>query len=79
MTLSLNVIILVIMIKLQTDFDLSTIIEKRGRCPGGGIYPRRQMSRGASVLGANVRGASDRNPFITVVISLIFHQIYCKL
>ena len=24
------------MIKLQTDFHLSTIIEKRGRCPGGG-------------------------------------------
>ena len=23
------------MIKLQTDFHLSTIIEKRGRCPGG--------------------------------------------
>ena len=35
MTLSLNVIILVIMIKLQTDFHLSTIIEKRDRCPGG--------------------------------------------
>ena len=42
-----------------------------GRCPGE-----------ASVLGANVRGwgeASDRNPLISVVVSLIFHQIYCKL
>ena len=34
----------VIMIKLQTDFHLSTIIEKRGRCPGGGSkYTRRQI------------------------------------
>ena len=48
------------MIKLQTDFHLSTIIEKRGRCPGGreganilagrcpgeGKCPRGQMSWG---------------------------------
>ena len=31
------------MIKLQTDFHLSTIIEKRGRCPGGSKYTRRQI------------------------------------
>ena len=32
------------MIKLQTDFHLSTIIEKRGRCPGGGSkYARSQI------------------------------------
>ena len=34
------------MIKLQTDFHLSTIIEKRGRCPGGGggsKYTRRRI------------------------------------
>ena len=31
------------MIKLQTDFHLSTIIEKRGRCPGGSKYIRRQI------------------------------------
>ena len=32
------------MIKLQTDFHLSTIIEKRGRCPGGGSkYTRSQI------------------------------------
>ena len=41
------------------------------------------MSGGrASVLGANVLGgACDRNPFIllSVVVSLIFHQIYWKV
>ena len=72
------------MIKLQTDFHLSTIIEKRGRCPGGSKYTRRQMSGGrASVLGANVwgGGACDCNPFISlsVVVSLIFHLIYWKV
>ena len=35
------------MIKLQTDFDLSTIIEKRGRCPDGG---------GANILGGRCPG-----------------------
>ena len=70
------------MIKLQTDFDLSTIIEKRayvrganilgGRCPGGGKCP------GGKYLG---RGPCDRNPFISlsVVVSLIFRQIYSKV
>ena len=72
-------VIVVIMIKLQTDFDLSTIIEKRCRCLGGGKYPRRQMSGGKCPRGKRPGGASDRNPFISVVVLLIFHQIYCKL
>ena len=70
------------MIKLQTDFDLSTIIEKRGRCPGGANILGGRCPGGASVLGANVWvGACDRNPFISqsVVVSLMFHQIYCKV
>ena len=49
------------MIKLQTDFHLSTIIEKRGRCPGGG-------GGGANILGGGFISLS-------VVVSLIFHQI----
>ena len=41
------------------------------------------MSGGASDLGANVwgGGACDCNPFISLslVVSLIFRQIYCKV
>ena len=71
------------MIKLQTDFNLSTIIEKRGRYPGGGQIYQEADVRGANDLGANVwgGGACDRNPFISLslVVSLIFRQIYCKV
>ena len=55
------------MIKLQTDFHLSTIIEKRGRCPGGG-----GGGGGANILGGGFISLS-------VVVSLIFHQIYWKV
>ena len=37
---------------------------------GGGKCPRGKCLGG---------GTSDRNPFISVVVSLIFHQIYCKV
>ena len=42
------------MIKLQNDFDMSTIIEKVADVRGGGKYTRKQMSGVAIVLGANV-------------------------
>ena len=48
------------MIKLQTDFHLSTIIKKGADVQGGSKYTRRQMSaRRASVLGANVWNRVD--------------------
>ena len=62
------------MIKLQTDFDLSTIIEKRayvrganilgGRCPGG-----------ASVLGANIWDGDH----VTATHLYDIRQIYSKV
>ena len=48
-------VIVVIIIKLHTDVDLSTIIKKGQMSGGGGRCPRRQMSgRGVSILGANI-------------------------
>ena len=61
------------MIKLQTDFDLSTVIEKRGRYPGGAniLAGRCPVGGGGKCprdkcLGG---GASDCNPFISVLVS----------
>ena len=64
------------MIKLETDFHLSTIIEKRGRCPGGGSkYTWRQIYIAIScgiidILSNLLESLSLQHPNLQLVFSM---------